>query len=186
MKKIIIALLMLMSLNSAASHEKVRNIDPKSEPEKWVFVGEASTDNVFVMFQDAVMDALDEFFEYYQSRYSTELSEEISGTFNIEFVKSELGDGALYVWLKVLPEGNYAFITSESYISSGEYSDDKKTEVHDRLRKATILLKESDEQMEIQFFGRDTGEYQKSVSDSKASVKSSLYVTLDYNKQESF
>lgn len=186
MKKIIVILLMLLVFNYADAQKKAVNKIPRSEPEKWLFVGTASTDNMFVMFQDAVMDAMNDFFDYYDRIYSTESHDEVTGTCSIEFVKHKMDDDILYVWLEVKPDGKYSFVTSHGYVSSSMYSSDNETDTYEKTRKTTVSLDDGCENMELQFWNELWAKSQSSVNEKNTDALNTILMNLKYTKKETY
>lgn len=186
MNKVIVALLMLLSVEYADAQKKYSSRIPQSEPEKWLFVGTASTDNMFVMFQDAVMDAMNDFFDYYDRIYSTESHGEVTGTCSIEFVKHKMDDDILYVWLEVKPDGKYSFVTSHGYVSSSMYSSDNETDTYEKTRKTTVSLDDGCENMELQFWNELWTKSQSSVNEKNTDALNTILMNLKYTKKETY
>lgn len=188
MKKIIVILLMLLVFNYADAQKKAVNKIPRSEPEKWLFVGNASTDNMFVMFQDAVMDAMNDFFDYYQHEYQKENdpSRKVEGSCSIDFVKYKVIEDVLYVWLEVRPEGKYTFVTSYDSMISQMFSSDKETNTCDLTRKTTVSLDDGCENMELQFWNELWTKSQSSVNEKNTDALNTILMNLKYTKKETY
>lgn len=188
MKKIIVILLMLLVFNYADAQKKVVNKIPRSEPEKWLFVGNASTDNMFVMFQDAVMDAMNDFFDYYQHEYQKENdpSRKVEGSCSIDFVKYKVIEDVLYVWLEVRPEGKYTFVTSYDSMISQMFSSDKETNTCDLTRNTTVSLNAGEENMELKFWNNFLATSQGTVDEKKTDTRNMIQMDIAYEKRETY
>lgn len=188
MKRYFLTFLVLSFISTYSYAGKVVKSYPHSEPEKWLFVGNASTDNMFVMFHEAAMDAMNDFFDYYQRICKEAPSDKIEGTCSITFVKYKLVDEVLYVWLEVKPGGKYYFETSISYDQSksvqqsmSEIDVNQQVEL---LRLTTVSLNEDDEEMKLHFSNRFHVNTSVSVKGKTEDVFNDILMTVEYESEK--
>lgn len=132
MKKIVIAALLLVAAFNGAvaqSHRNRHRSEPDSQPEKHIYVGQASSENILNMYNEALMFAFRRFIaarKLEEWERTGKVSEDVKGTCTIELLKSEIWDDAtLYIWFEIKPGGKYIY---EATFSFNSESNSKRSE----------------------------------------------------------